>query len=254
MNRLVWFGILLWMANAPELFAQPLPPLGSGSPEELATSLRTYLIEHMPPVLHEDTQNWGAQKLVTRGLEWKGKGIAPKVQKSHKNHGIWRRVQVTAVQPRQTLQFNIRDIQQVTPESKHFTAFLAMDTRVEAEQQNWNAGLRVYSGSFKARFQVKLTLRCEVMTRLEKSTGPLPDVVFRMRVLEAKLEYDNFVTEHIAGVGGQMAEWIGDAGLGLIKQIKPSLERNTLQKASTSIVRAADTKEVRLSLGGLFSK
>ena len=39
-----------------------------------------------------------------------------------------------------------------------------------------------------------------------------------------------------------------------MKQIKPSLERNALQKLSAAIVRAADTKEVRLGLGGLFSK
>lgn len=254
MIRHVFSGMLLLALSGSPLVAQPLPAFQSGSPEELAVNLRSYLVDHMPIVLHEDSQNWGSQKLVARGLEWKGKGIAPKAQKSHKNHGVWRRVKVTAVQPQQSLQLNIRDVRQVTPESKHFTAFLAMDTRVEAEQQNWRSGLRVYSGSFKARMQVKLTLRCEVLTRLEKSSGPLPDIVFRMRVLEAKLEYDHFVTEHVAGVGGEIAEWIGDAGLGLMKQIKPSLERNALQQAGTSIVRAADTKEVRLSLGGLFSK
>jgi hypothetical protein len=252
-TRLIVPFLLLVLSGMSSLHAQPLPAVG-GSPATLAANLRAYLVEQMPPVLHEDSQNWGAQKLVARGIEWKGKGIAPRAQKSHKNHGVWRRVRVTAVQPRQSLQLDIRDVRQTTPESKTFTTFLALDTRVEAEQQNWRAGVRVLSGSFKARMRVKLTMQCEVMTRLEKTTGVLPDVVFRMRVLSAKLEYDHFVTEHVAGVGGEMAEWIGDAGLGLMKQIKPSLERNALQKAGAAIVRAADTKEVRLSLGSLFPK
>jgi hypothetical protein len=246
------FALLL--ISGALLRAQPAPLAELDSPAELAASLRSYMVEHLPPILFQDSRNWGEQKLVTRGIEWKGKGIVPKAQKSHKNHGDWRRVTVTAIQPQRTLRLDIRDMQQTAPDRKTFTTALAMDARVEAEQQNWRNGVRLHSGSFKARMQVKLTLQCEITTRFEKGSGALPDIVFRLRVLAARLDYDHFVTEHVGGVGGEMAEWIGDAGLGLMKQIKPSLERNAFDKAAAAIVKAADTKEVRVSLSGLFSK
>ena len=91
-------------------------------------------------------------------------------------------------------------------------------------------------------------------TKLEPTGGLIPDLVFRLRVLKSDVRYDRFVTEHVAGVGGDMAEWLGDKGHRLLKKIKPSLEKNLLEKANASIVRAADTKEVRLSLAILFNK
>ena len=49
------------------------------------------------------------------------------------------------------------------------------------------------------------------------------------------------------------AEWIGDAGLGLMNRLRPSLEHRMLEKAGAAIVRAADTKEVRISFGRWFA-
>ncbi len=37
-----------------------------------------------------------------------------------------------------------------------------------------------------------------------------------------------------------------------MKKFKPDLERDLLAKANAAIVKAADTKEVRVSLGGLL--
>jgi hypothetical protein len=232
--------------------ASPVPD--PGSPADLARTLRGFILESLPPILYEDSDHWGEQKLVTRGIEWKGKGVLPKAQKSYKNHGVWRKVRVTPVTPHATLQVDIRDVRQVTPDTRHFTTFVGTDARVEVEQQNWRAGVRTLSSSFKARFRILLHLHCEVTTRLEKSKGPLPDLVFRVRVLRAEVRYDSFVTEHVAGLGGEMAEWIGDAGLGLMNRIRPSLENRMLEKAGAAVVRSADTKEVRVGLGKLFSK
>jgi hypothetical protein len=102
--------------------------------------------------------------------------------------------------------------------------------------------------------RIRAALQCEMTTRLEKGSGLLPEVVFRLRVLSASVGYDNLVTEHVLGVGGEMAEWLGDAGHGLMRQLKPSLELHLLEKADAAILRAADTKEVRVSLGKLVPK
>jgi hypothetical protein len=76
----------------------------------------------------------------------------------------------------------------------------------------------------------------------------VPDLVLRLRVTEAKADYDHFVTEQIGGLGGDAAKVFGDA---LQKILRPALEKKLLPKAQNAIVKAADTREVRLSLGSL---
>ena len=74
----------------------------------------------------------------------------------------------------------------------------------------------------------------------------------RMRVKEAKLNYYDLTVEHTAGVGGDLAKTFGDVFHEAVKTLKPSLEQKLLSKANAAIVKAADTKEVRLGLGKLF--
>ena len=40
----------------------------------------------------------------------------------------------------------------------------------------------------------------------------------------------------------------------LVKQVKPSLERRLLDKANAAIIKAGDSKEVRIGLGGVSRK
>ena len=53
-----------------------------------------------------------------------------------------------------------------------------------------------------------------ILIRVEKSGGLLPDVVFRMRVLDAKLSYGDMKVQHTAGVGGDpmIAHYLLHAG------------------------------------------
>ena len=84
--------------------------------------------------------------------------------------------------------------------------------------------------------------------KLEPNGTLLPDAVFRLRATEAKLGFDHFELEHVAGVGGDMAKVIGEAAQAAVEQWRPSLERNLLERADAAIVKAADTKEVRVSV------
>jgi hypothetical protein len=97
-------------------------------------------------------------------------------------------------------------------------------------------------------------LQCEANMRLDPGAALLPEAVFRLRVVQSQLSYDNFVTEHIAGIGGDMADVLGDAVRNGMKKWHPSLERDLLAKANASIEKAADTKEVRVSLVDLLKK
>ena len=123
---------------------------------------------------------------------------------------------------------------------------------VEFEEWIWESGIRLYSGSLRARMRVHLHLDCEVTVRLEPSKTFLPDAVFRLRVVKANLSYDQLVVEHIAGIGGSGAKLLGEAVHGALKQWHPSLERDLLAKANAAIVKAGDTREVKLSLASLL--
>ena len=114
--------------------------------------------------------------------------------------------------------------------------------------------MRLWSGSIRARTQLHVTLDCESVVRVETKGGLLPDFVFRVRVTQAEVGYDDLVVEHIAGVGGSAARLIGEALHRSLHRWKPSLERDLLARADAAIVKAADTREVRLGLSGLLKQ
>jgi hypothetical protein len=234
-----------------------LPLLRGGSADALAGSLRGVLLHSLPDPLYEASPGWGHKERTAKGVKWTPGNVLPlrpEVMHGDKNQGTWRRVRVTALNPAETLVVDLREVGSPEPGRLLFTVFAALDARVDYHRENWEAGIKWYSASVRARCRVKLTLHCEATTRLEPSGLLLPDAIFRLRVLDSHLEYDNFVVEHIAGVGGEAAKVLGDAARKSLHQWHPSLERNVLAKAEAALVKAGDTKEVRLSLLQLLKK
>jgi hypothetical protein len=262
-----WFAgavVALWVAGAtragtPSAAPSTGPPaalaaLGGDSTGALAGSLRAMLVQSLPAPLFEDTSHWGRQKEVTRGLRRRDREGAGGAAANLKNDGLWWRVTVTAPNPAGALVLDLRDVKQPEPGRMTFTAFVAFDTDVEYERQRWSAGRRLYAGSVRARARVKLTLDCEAVTRLETGGKLLPEAVFRLRVLRSDFRYDNLVFEHVLGVGGEAAKLLGEAAHASIKQWRPSLERRLIERANVAIIKAGDTKEVRLGLSRLWGK
>jgi hypothetical protein len=236
--------------------ANALPALPDGPKGSLSGALRTALLALLPDPLHESSPGWGQTKEVTTGVHWHGKGLhaRPEVVRSPRNHGTWRKIRVSAIRPQETLVFELRDLRQTAADRLTFTAAVGLDVRAEVERQKWEAGVRLSSASLRARMHVKLTLDCDVEMRVESADGLLPDVVFRLHVARADLQYDNLVVEHVAGVGGTGARLLGEAVRSSVHRLHPSLERDLLARADAAIVRAGDNREVRLSLSKMFKR
>jgi hypothetical protein len=230
----------------------PLSVLAPNSLDALSGTLRGILVRSLPDPLYEASPGWGRMKYVARGLEWHG--LRPEIQRSHKNNGTWQKVRFRADNPADTLVLDLRHLQFPEPGRLTFDVLLAFDAHVDYTHQEWENGHKLYDGSVRARLRLKLKLSCEATTRLEANGGLLPDAVFRLHVTRADLGYDNLVTEHIAGVGGELAKVIGDAFRGGLKQWRPSLEGELLTRADAAIVKAGDTREVRVHLADLFLK
>ncbi|HWG47910.1 MAG TPA: hypothetical protein VN688_34425 [Gemmataceae bacterium] len=263
-----WITGVIAILVAPVLQARQAPPpvrasapanvlaaLGGGSVDALAGTLRGFVIKALPTPVYEDIRHWGLQKPV-REVKWRGKGLHVHPEKVDvlKNDGRWWKVRVTADRLADTLILDLRDVRQAEPGRMTFTTFISFDTHVEFDRQTWRTGTRTYSGSIRARLRVRLTLRCEATARLDAGGGLLPDALFRLRVLQAESSYDNFVVEHIAGMGGEAAKLLGDAARGSLKKWRPSMEHELLAKANAALVKAGDTKEVRVSLSKLLGK
>ena len=257
---LVLFGAvalsLTAVSPAPADPPSPLAVLAPTGLDALSGTLRGILVRSLPDPLYEASPGWGHTKYVARGVEWKGQGlhVHPEVQRSFKNDGTWQKVRFTADRPADTLVLDLRNPQFPEPGRLTFDIFLCFDAHVDYTRQEWDAGRKLYDGSLRARLRVKANLSCEVTTRLEPGGGLLPDAVFRMRLTKADVSYDNFVAEHVAGVGGELAKVIGDALRGGLKQWRPSLERELLQRADAALLKAGETREVRVNLASIFTK
>jgi hypothetical protein len=255
---LVGLGLLLCFSGngtpslgveSPARVLRPL--LDDNATEALSQALRDFLIANFPDPLLEEQKDWGRTIRVPNGIKWKGKGlhVRPEITHTDKNQGTWRTLRVMAVNLPQNLVTDIRDVRKVDQGGVQLGVYVSFAARVEATQQKWEAGIKLYDGSLRARFRVKLVLLCEVTSRLEANAPLLPDVILRLRVRKADLQYDHFVTEHVAGFGGEAARLLGEA---IRKSLRPSLERKFLSQADAAIVKAGDTKEVRLSLASLL--
>src|SRR5262245_4993353 len=219
--------------------------------DDLADKLRDLLVHNAPDPLIEKSYNWGHTERVARGLKWHDG--RPSVQYSDKEDGVWRRVKVVADRLDDNLIFDIRNVRDKEDGRKLFDVYASFDARVFYDQQTWHNGHRLYAGSVRARVRVKVLLGCEVTTRVDFGKSFIPDVVFRLRVRKADLRYDDLVFEHWYGLGGEMAEMMGDAVTSWLREFRPELEQELLSKANAAIVKAGDTREVRLSLNNAFA-
>lgn len=251
-KRLLVLSFVLLVFCPPS--AAQAPPPDAAALASLASLMKSFLLANLPPVLLEDNHNWGKTSMVFHALHWKGKGlrVQPRVEKAAKNDGHWKKVRISTRNLPTTLEFKLHNLRSVAPDRATFAAYLAFQATVEVEQQIWESGVRLFSGRTQARLRLQLPMECEATFRLEEGKTFIPDLVCRLRVLKADLSYHQLVVEHTAGIGGDGARVLGDLLHGIVKGVKPSLERDLFHRANVAIVKAADTREVRLGLGSLL--
>jgi hypothetical protein len=221
----------------------------------LEKTLRTLLLKNLPDPIVQSASGWGRQEEGVVGVKFHRDGLKLRSEqiKGLRNDGTWRRVSVRAANPDKTLAVGITDAAFPEPGRTTLTAMIGVDCALKFEQQLWRNGTRLYSGETRGRCHAAVLLKCEIVSKTEPKPGSfIPDLVFRMRVTDAQLFYENVVIEHTAGVGGDAAKILGEAVLDTVKRVKPDLERDLLAKANAAIVKAADTRDVRVSFDALL--
>jgi hypothetical protein len=232
--------------------APPGSLLSSSAKDELAGSLRGLFLQNLPAPLYEKENNWGHQAVVKRRhIQGRFGDIHIEVMHEPRNDGVWKKLLVEAVNPAESLVFDLREVINSEPGKITFQIFTALDTQVNYTHQRWESGLRLFDASARAKVRVKVTLDCEATTRVENGVL-LPDLVIELKVTKADVKYDNLKFEHIAGIGGEAAQLIGELGHAALTQWRPSIEKDALTKANAAVIKAGQHKEVRLSLAKLF--
>jgi hypothetical protein len=224
--------------------------LDSAEVRALEQSLRGLLLKNLPDPVVKSERGWGHQKEVTLRTNFikDGPRLISEPVKGLRNDGTWRRVAIRVANPEQSLALGITEAAFPEPGRATFTAMLGADCDLKFEQQIWKNGIRLYSGETRGRCRAAVLLKCEVVSRTETKPGSfVPDLVFRVKVTDAQLFYEKLVIEHTAGLGGDAAKLLGEVFLDTVKQARPDLERELLHKANAAIVKAADTKDIRVS-------
>ncbi len=228
-----------------------MPGARTADLDGLAALLRPVILDSLPNPLYEKRDNWGHTSLAPSQLRWDG--VRPVVVKKPKNDGTWRHLKVSAANAAGSFLFQLKDFQTKDANRQTFTAHVALDVLVEFRQQVRESGVRLYSGHVTARARVYGHFYCENQLRFERNAKSfVPDAVMRLRVVRAEVGYHNLRVEHLAGIGGSGARLLGEALHDALNQWRPSLERRLMEKANTAVVKAADTREIRLSLDKLL--
>jgi len=223
---------------APPLPKPAVDPAVQKKQDQLAAQLKELLLGVLPDPLYEDASHWGRQERNLRG--------------QMKNDGRWWKLRLEGRQWPNGLSVRVEDLRPGGKNRQTFSLYIDLMTNILLERQTWLRGVRLYSGSTRARVKIQLSLACEILSRLETPKGAsFPELVFRFRILNSFMSYDDLVVEHTAGVGGDAAKYLGELVLSIIKQVKPSLERKLFERANAAILKAGDSKEIRIGLNGV---
>lgn len=249
--------IMSWMLYHLVLFSsvQDSVTAKSISSERIASfnrALEKTVYSTLPTPLYEGSDHWGDTKKKVNGLKWSGK---PELQYGDKNHGTWRKYRVTLEQPApKHLRLRLTNVQNTGNNSLKFRINVDADVEFDIHQQNWQVGIKMFDGTVKGRATVKLLLSCESKLNIEPGANLFPIIKYRLHVIDAKAGYDNLVFTHVPGLGGSAAKVVGNWTVDAVTQMKPSLERKLIDKLTEKLKKAADTKEIQVSLSGIERK
>lgn len=238
------------------LAAEPPAAMTAAETKQLSDVVKQLLVKYLPDPAVTSKHNWGQQKDVTVRFEPERKGAFRwqiERVKEKRNDGHWTALKLSAMNPRDNLTVGLKDVRSPESGKTTFMAVLSGPVRFGFEQQLWKSGLRLYSGETRGRCDATSVLQCETTSRLDWALGKLlPTQILRVKVTKADLSYDRLKIEHTAGLGGEAAEMIGDTVLAAVKRMKPSLEKDLIEKANAAVVKAGDSKEIRLELEKLL--
>ncbi len=232
--------------------AQSLP----SADQALTVLVRDQLIQHMPPLLAETHESWGKQSEVTVGMKIvRTSAFSCRLEPQYaiRNEGHWHRLKISARDPQNSMLLSLANLKSEESGRMTFDATISTLVELNFEQQIWKSGIRLIGTETRARATAGVRLQCESTNRFEFKPGTVvPELVLRFRVTRADVFVNSIVVERTLGMNGLPARTIGETVQNLAKRFQPDLERQLLERANESVLKAADTKEIRIGFQKLI--
>lgn len=156
--------------------ADDAPLTGPQAPESMSPEA-TQFVKGMAllllPTTYTDDDDWGGQKKIQSGLNVKVDGLKLRTSRRWKdvNHGTWKRVDASHVDPQNHFRLNIELLPRLEKGIPRYRVHAAMRLRATGRQQQWARGVKLYSISADVLADVEFNADLHFQTHVTKTDG-----------------------------------------------------------------------------------
>lgn len=211
----------------------------------------------LPPTFTDD-DDWGNTKRIQSGLNMKMDGLELKTSRRWKevNHGLWRRVDATLIDPLKFFDLQIWLLPQTEDKQPRYRISASLRIAVTVRQQQWNRGLKVYSVSSDILTDVSIDTVIDFRSKLvEVETEKRLQVLPHMQ--SANVRVDRFLIRRISHAKGGAVKEFGGVFERLVQKVVEKKSRKLPHKINSKIEKKADRFQISgtmLSIFGIEAK
>lgn len=212
--------------------------------EIVATLVRSSVPEH-----YENEKDWGHQKRVYAGVRlWRdGWKLETKRRWKMLDHGRWTRYRIDLVDPDTNVKIELHDLHWRPDGRAEFKLTLAGKMHCHMRRSLWNLGIQLWSYHVDADAEIEIAIAGSIGIETDFANIP-PDVVLAPVIDSASIDVRRFEVTQISEIRGDLAEGIGDALEGLLKdEIIKRQQTKLVEKMNRQIQRKRDSLKFSLS-------
>ena len=193
----------------PDSLNEVAMPVSADERQELSTWVRWLVLRNLPPSF-EDNRKWGKEKEVFNGINLRREGWKVETKRRMKTvkQGTWSRYYIEFVDPANTLQINIQNLEYPTKGPIRVQTQVIAPLKLFGRVSEWRRDVQLISVSTNADATVELNVACEIHVIVNPLKIP-PDVEFRPVVTDATVALREFEVHNISQLHGPLAELLG---------------------------------------------
>jgi len=241
---------IVMVAGAVRLCAAagPATAVDPASREALSLAVRGILAECLPEKF-EIKDDWGDQKARFSQLKVHRDGLKLNFETRTKevNHGLWKRVDVTPVEPEKQLAFKIVSAKNTGPQSFAFQLFASSPLRVDARIERWRTGVKMLNFSTEAQAQVEMVLDGTLNFDFTQVDGKHV-LVLAPKATTVDLRLVDLDIQRISKAAGPLVRELGDLVDHPVDNFLDRYEGKITEKLNAAIAKRPEKFRVELKL------
>jgi hypothetical protein len=246
--RSVYFVAILTAAVRPSRAATPEAAIDPASREALSVAVRGILAECLPEKF-EIKDDWGDQTARFSQLKIHRDGLKLEFEKRTKdvNHGLWKKLDITPVEPDKNLSFKILSAKNTGPQSFAFQLFASSPLRVDARIERWRTGVKLFNLSTEATASVEMTLNGTLSFDFATIDGKHM-LVLAPKATSVDLRLVDLDIHRISKAAGPLVHELGDLLDHPLDNFLDRYEGKITEKLNASIAKRPEKFRVALKL------